>query len=82
MWSSRWRKAEGQLCRNDTDCSWLNKDLKVSKRFKIGEVLFLFQCFNYSLGFTPAAEWFDGDSASIIGQVQISNILSSNNISV
>ena len=72
MLFSRWRKAEGQLCRNDTDCSWLNNDLKVSRRFMIVEVIFPFQCFNYSLGFTPAAEWFGGDSASIIGQVKIS----------
>ena len=72
MFPSRWRRAEGQLCRNNTDCSWLNKDLRVSRLFRTGEVIFLLQCSNYNLNFTPAAEWFDGDSSSIVGQVEIS----------
>ena len=27
---SSWREKEGQLCRNDTDCDWLHKELKVA----------------------------------------------------
>ena len=26
---SSWREKEGQLCRNNSDCNWLHKDLKV-----------------------------------------------------
>ena len=62
------------LCRNHTDCSWLNKDLRVSIMFRTLKFIFLLQCSNYNLGFTPDAKWFDGDSASIIGQVE-SNLL-------
>ena len=30
----------------------------------------IFQCSKYELGFTPDSAWFNGDSASIIGQCE------------
>jgi len=43
------------LCRNDTDCTWLDDEL---------------QCQKYTLDFQPDTDWFDGHSKDIVGQCQ------------
>ena len=95
--SFSWREREGQLCRNNTDCKWLdnnlqvihNKDLFGNNMMHLSDnMCFLlnswlpqvnfhttyFQCSDYKingkLGFTPSIDWFNGDSASIVGQCE------------
>ena len=31
----------GREAKNETDCSWLNRDLKVNRRLRVGQVIFL-----------------------------------------
>ena len=42
--------------------------LPIFPRFYVTKTLF--QCSKYELGFTPDSAWFNGDSASIIGQCE------------
>merc|ERR1719495_881817 len=47
-----WREADGLLCRNTTDCNWVDTRL---------------YCQDYELDFSPSRAWFGGDFASIVG---------------
>jgi len=47
-----WREADGLLCRNTTDCNWVDPRL---------------YCQDYELDFSPSRAWFGGDFASIVG---------------
>ena len=49
---NRWREADGFLCRNTSDCSWIDRRL---------------YCQDNELTFTPSSDWFGG-GASIVGE--------------
>lgn len=49
----RWRQQDGHLCRNNNDCTWLDRNL---------------QCEDYELDFSPMRAWYGGDFAAIVGQ--------------
>jgi|ERR1712029_760618 len=59
---NRWREADGFLCRNDTDCDWVDKQL---------------YCRDYKerLAFTPNSAWFGGNTSSIVGTCYCPNKL-------
>merc|ERR1712136_76834 len=48
-----WREVDGFLCRNNSDCNWVD------------EKLF---CQDYELKITPNSAWFGGDVVSIVGE--------------
>merc|ERR1719312_1533962 len=50
---NRWREQDGHLCRNNNDCTWLDRNL---------------QCEDYELDFSPVRAWYGGDFAAIVGQ--------------
>ena len=43
---------DGLLCRSDQDCMWLDEGLR---------------CTDYKIDWSVATDWFNGDSASIVG---------------
>ena len=43
---------DGLLCRSDQDCMWLDEGLR---------------CTDYKMDWSVATDWFNGDSASIVG---------------
>ena len=43
---------DGLLCRNDQDCMWLDERLR---------------CTDYKMDWSVARDWFNGDTASIVG---------------
>jgi len=50
---NRWREQDGHLCRNNNDCTWLDRNL---------------ECEDYELDFSPVRAWYGGDFAAIVGQ--------------
>jgi len=50
---NRWREVDGFLCRETSDCSWIDPRL---------------YCQDYELDFQPSALWFGGDAARIVGE--------------
>jgi len=48
-----WREVDGFLCRNNTDCNWVDDKL---------------YCQDYELKVTPSAAWFGGDVVNIVGE--------------
>merc|ERR1711892_694612 len=52
---NRWREQDGHLCRNNNDCSWLDRNL---------------QCEDYELDFSVSRAWYGGDFAAIVGECE------------
>ena len=50
--NDRWRMEDGLLCRSDQDCMWLDERLR---------------CTDYKMDWSVARDWFNGDTASIVG---------------
>jgi len=50
---NNWREADGFLCRTNDDCKWLDQNLN---------------CEGAEFEFSPAAGWYGGDTASIVGE--------------
>lgn len=50
---NRWREMDGFLCRDSSDCQWIDPRL---------------YCQDYQMDFRPSALWFGGDVARIIGE--------------
>ena len=50
---NRWREVDGFLCRETSDCSWVDPRL---------------YCQDYELDFKPSNLWFGGDVARIVGE--------------
>ena len=50
---NNWREVDGFLCREKSDCSWVDPSL---------------YCQDYDLDFSPSNAWFGGDVARIVGE--------------